>query len=117
MTHLSSRLHTTPKFGNDSSNIDEFIIIFLLSNLKKILKYPQMFGESESDSPRVGSPWDSLLSSGASTPSSLSGISDNEVSKIYKLSLPKLVPEAEEVIPQMLLISVRSIHFIGQRRI
>jgi len=55
-----------------------------------------MFGESDSESPRVGSPWDSLLSSGASTPSSVSGLSDPDPPKIYKLSLPKLVPEAEE---------------------
>jgi hypothetical protein len=56
-----------------------------------------MFGECESESPRVGSPWDSLLSSGASTPSSHSGASDSDLPKVYKVSLPKLVPEAEEV--------------------
>lgn len=56
-----------------------------------------MFGESESESPRVGSPWDSLLSSGASTPPSPPGAFDSDLPKIYKLSLPKLVPEAEEV--------------------
>jgi len=55
-----------------------------------------MFGESDSESPRVGSPWDSLLSSGASTPSSLCAASDSDLPKVYKVSLPKLVPEAEE---------------------
>lgn len=44
----------------------------------------------------MGSPWDSLLSSGASTPPSPPGAFDCDLPKVYKVSLPKLVPEAEE---------------------
>ncbi|GLB41177.1 putative GTPase activity [Lyophyllum shimeji] len=49
-----------------------------------------MFGESESESPRVPSPWDSLIS----TPSSPSSRSPS--TSPSPLSIPRLVPEADE---------------------
>ncbi|KAG5650184.1 hypothetical protein H0H81_000399, partial [Sphagnurus paluster] len=52
-----------------------------------------MFGESESESPRVPSPWDSLIS----TPSSCSPLPScaSSASPISRL-LPSLVPEADD---------------------
>jgi len=49
-----------------------------------------MFGESDSESPRVGSPWDSLISS--SPPSNKAEL---EVKTRISEYLPKLVPEVE----------------------
>jgi len=51
-----------------------------------------MFGESESESPRVPSPWDSLIS----TPPSPSPKSHPSPLAIATKVIPKLVPEAEE---------------------
>ena len=48
-----------------------------------------MFGESESESPRTGSPWDGLLSKSAPISPVI------EASKSPKV-IPKLVPEVEE---------------------
>ena len=48
-----------------------------------------MFGESDSESPRVPSPWDCLISA---PPSPAANASNSLVDNI-----PKLVPEAEEV--------------------
>jgi len=50
-----------------------------------------MFGESESESPRSGSPWDSLVSETA-TPFS----ADEGLAKLTSLNVPKLVPEVEQ---------------------
>ena len=48
-----------------------------------------MFGESDSESPRTGSPWDSLLCrSGSASPPD-----ENQLAKV----IPKLVPEVEKV--------------------
>lgn len=46
-----------------------------------------MFGESDSESPRVPSPWDSLTSVPPTTTSY----------EILRRGIPKLVPENEEV--------------------
>ncbi|KDQ55450.1 hypothetical protein JAAARDRAFT_208724 [Jaapia argillacea MUCL 33604] len=56
-----------------------------------------MFGESESESPRVPSPWDSLISSPPS-PLSLPVDADtgDNLNAQLSTSIPKLVPEAEE---------------------
>ncbi len=52
-----------------------------------------MFGESESESPRVPSPWDSLISTPASSsPQSGPVISVSPV----VTAIPKLVPEADD---------------------
>jgi hypothetical protein len=48
-----------------------------------------MFGESDSESPRVPSPWDCLIS----TPPSPAAMAHNDPTE----NIPKLVPEAEEV--------------------
>lgn len=52
-----------------------------------------MFGESESESPRAGSPWDTFLLDVKSPPLDL------EVKPAYtSVDFPKLVPEVEEVL-------------------
>lgn len=53
-----------------------------------------MFGESESESPRVPSPWDSLIS----TPPSPSPLSrpQSTSSPLAAGAIPKLVPEADD---------------------
>ena len=49
-----------------------------------------MFGESESESPRTGSPWDGFLSKSAPISPVI------EASRSPRI-IPKLVPEVEEV--------------------
>ena len=52
-----------------------------------------MFGESESESPRTGSPWDSLLSGRSELTSPAADASSAKSPRLF----PRLVPEVEEV--------------------
>ena len=58
-----------------------------------------MFGESESESPRAGSPWDSFLEFPGLKVSSDSSTVKYDVRRDWQdgQALPKLIPEAEEV--------------------
>jgi len=57
-----------------------------------------MFGEDDSESPRVGSPWEALIS--VSPPRSDTDV--EEVKMRISERLPKLVPEVEYVRPLIL---------------
>jgi hypothetical protein len=54
-----------------------------------------MFGESDSESPRVGSPWDSFIA--GSSPLPLSSSTEPELKTRLGEGLPKLIPEVEYV--------------------
>ena len=64
-----------------------------------------MFGESDSESPRAGSPWDTLLL--ASSPNA--NINNDGAASKLPYGIPKLSPEAEEVC--RLVRSLRSLVF------
>jgi hypothetical protein len=93
------KLHTTIHDYSNICLIFGFICLFITSY---ILQHTNMFGELESESPRVPSPWDPFLAS----PSSLS-VSDLDISSSFVSSpgsnpvipkgIPKLVPEADQV--------------------
>ena len=60
-----------------------------------------MFGEHESESPRVPSPWDPFL------PSPPNSVSPNSLpSSALHNGIPKLVPEVEEVCTHPVLLSL-----------
>ena len=56
-----------------------------------------MFGESDSESPRAGSPWDSLLL--ATPPDDITPVDNTAQRAAY--GIPKLIPEVEEVCVHM----------------
>lgn len=59
-----------------------------------------MFGESDSESPRVGSPWDSFIAGSSPSPSPslcFRSSTELEVKTCLGEGLPKLVPEVEYV--------------------
>ena len=65
-----------------------------------------MFGESDSESPRVGSPWDSIMASSSPTFASYpASNAESEVKTRLGERLPKLVPEVEYV-----CVSSRALH-------
>ena len=108
---------------NDSSNI---LVTFLspncpynpppflypLSNVQDTHLYSHqrsMFGEDDSESPRVASPWDPFLASPSSRSVSSLELSSSLASctpgsaPMFPRGIPKLVPEAEQVLNPILL--------------